>query len=85
MWKLKKSLFPRKSPSLPSAKTNYNGKLVSEPEELKALLAFEYGKVRLRKRPAHPLHKQIVQIRKKLLGLKLKHALQKKDTRLQDG
>ena len=34
MWKLKKLLFPRKKQTLPPAKMNYKGKLVSEPEEL---------------------------------------------------
>ena len=78
MWKLRKLLFPRKKQTLPSAKMNYKGKLVSEPEELKSLLAYEYGQVRLRKRPVHPLHKKIVPIRKKLLSLKLKSAIKKK-------
>ena len=78
MWKLKKLLFPRKKQTLLSAKINYKGKLVSEPEELKSLLSYEYGQVRLRKRPIHPLHKKIVPIRKKLLSLKLKCAMKKK-------
>lgn len=35
MWKMKKSLFPKKTPTLPTAKYNYFGRLVSEPNELK--------------------------------------------------
>ena len=70
MWKLKKSLFPRKAQTLPTAKINYQGRLVSEPNELTKLLGEEYGKIRLRKRPSHPLNIEGKKIRKTLLHLK---------------
>ena len=34
MWKLKKKLFPKKAYVLPSAKLNYQGRVVTEPNEL---------------------------------------------------
>ena len=71
MWKMKKALFPRKAQTLPAAKVNYHGRLVSEPNELTKLLGEEYGKVRLRKRPSHPDNVEGKQIRKTLLHLKL--------------
>ena len=37
MWKLKKNLFPKKASTLPSAKINYQGRWVSEPNELTKL------------------------------------------------
>ena len=56
MWKLKKNLFPKRAPTIPSAKMNYQGRIVSERQELTKLMGEEYGKVRLRKRPVHPLN-----------------------------
>ena len=78
MWKLKKKLFPKKACALPSAKINYRGKIVTEPKELKKLIGEEYGRVRLRKRPTHPLNQEGKQIRKLLLKLKLMIASQRK-------
>ena len=49
MWKLKKKLWPKKPNSLPVAKFNHIGQLVSSPSELKSLLIKEY-KERLRSR-----------------------------------
>ena len=46
MWQLKKKLFPRKPCPLPSAKYNYQGKIVTEPKELTNLIGEEYGKIR---------------------------------------
>ena len=71
MWKLKQSIFPKKNPTLPSSKFNRTGKLVSEPRELIKLLAKEYGQVRLRKRPVHPMHTPLRPTRERLLRLKL--------------
>ena len=71
MWKMKKALFLRKAQTLPAAKVNYHGRLVSEPKELTKLLGEEYEKVRLRKRPSHPDNVEGKQIRKTLLHLKL--------------
>ena len=42
MWKVKKSLFPKKTPTLPAAKINFQGRIVSEPNELTKLLGEEY-------------------------------------------
>ena len=78
MWKLKKKLFPKKSCTLPAAKVNYQGKLVTEPKELTKLLGEEYGRVRLRKRPTHPQHILGKQIRNKILKLKLEIASRRK-------
>ena len=77
MWKMKKSTFPKKAPTLPSSKINYQGRLVSEPSELVKLLGDEYGRVRLRKRPTHPLNIESKKIRKILLHLKLSLAKQR--------
>ena len=74
MWNLKKTVFSKKAFSLPSAKINSQGKLVTEPTELTKLLREEYGKVRLRKQPTHPLNLQMKSVRQKLIQLKMKIA-----------
>ena len=71
MWKLKKQLFPKKSVSLPSAKYNHQGQLISHPKDLIKLLGEEYGKVRLRKRPTHPLHIKSKSLRKEIVKAKV--------------
>ena len=78
MWKLKKKLFPKKAHTIPSAKKDYQGKIVSEPKELTKLMGEEYGKVRLRKRPVHPMNMEGKKIRKLVLKLKLMSAKLKK-------
>ena len=77
MWKTKNSLFPKKAHTLPSAKLNYAGRIVSEPQEITKLLGEEYGKFRLRKRPTHPKYEWLKTMRNKALNLKLKVALKK--------
>ena len=72
MWKLKESLFLKKALTLPSAKLNHLGRIVSEPGELTKLLGEEYGIFRLRKRPTHPQFKWLKTMRSKVLNLKLK-------------
>ena len=42
MWQLKKRIFPKKPTPLPSAKYNYQGKIVTEPKELTHLIREEY-------------------------------------------
>ena len=74
MWKLKKSLFPKKAPTLPSSKINYQGRLVSDPKELTQLLGEEFGQIRLRKRPSHPQNTEGKKIRMMLIQLKMKIA-----------
>ena len=76
MWKLKKSLFPKKAQTLPASKINYQGRLVSHPKELTQLLGEEYGQVRLRKRPTHPKNTEGKKIRMFLIQLKMKMAAQ---------
>ena len=78
MWNFKKNMFPKIACTLPSAKINYQGKLVTEPTELTKLIGEEYGRVRLRKRPSHPLNLEGKQTRKTLLKLKLLIAKQRK-------
>ena len=65
MWQLKKKLFPKKASTLPSAKINYQGKIVTEPKELTKLIGEEYGRIRLRKRPCHPKNQSTMQTRNK--------------------
>ena len=48
-----RKLWPKCGNTLPTAKKDYKGKLVSCPRGLKALLAKEY-KERLRRRPTRP-------------------------------
>ena len=78
IWKLKKSLFPKKPSTLPAAKLNYQNKIVSNPKELTELLGEEYGRIRLRKRPTHPLLIKGRAIRKQILKTKLRLSSQKK-------
>ena len=77
MWELKKSLFPKKAQTLLSSKINYQGQLVSDPKELTNLLGEEYGRVRLRKRPTHPMNKDCKKLRLLLLQLKMKMSSQR--------
>ena len=83
MWRLKKKLFPKKACALPSAKLDYRGKMITEPKELTKLIGEEYGRVRLRKRPTHPLNLEGKHIRKKLLKLKLRIASRRKTPQFQ--
>ena len=53
MWKILKSIWPKTGSSLPAAKKNHKGKIVTGPKDLKILLAREY-KDRLRSRPVRP-------------------------------
>ena len=78
MWKLKKKLFPKKASTVPTAKENYSGKIITEPKELVNLIGEEYGRVRLRKRPTHPFNIEGKKIRKEVLKLKIKLASQRK-------
>ena len=50
MWKVLKSIGPKFKKTVPMAKKNYKGKIISNPHELRKLLAQEY-KLRLRSRP----------------------------------
>ena len=73
MWNLKKKLWPKHKESIPTGKINHFGKLVTGPEEIKALLHKEY-KERLRPRPIHPNLKHIEEIKNKSFEVKLEDA-----------
>ena len=53
MWKIVRKLWPKCGSTLPTAKKNHRGQIISGPSELKKLLAKEY-KERLRSRPVRP-------------------------------
>ena len=75
MWKLKKKMWPNKQSSLPTAKINHKGRLVSSPKDIKSALRKEYME-RLRSRPRHPKVNNV--IKSKTILLKLKNALKRK-------
>ena len=78
IWKLKISLFPKTNSSLPIAKMSYQNEIVSHPKDLTNLLEEEYGRIRLRKRPIHPLFNKEKSIKKKIVKAKLQIASKKK-------
>ena len=53
MWKALKKVCPKFKSNVPVAKKDFKGKLITEPKEIKKLLAKEY-KQRLRNRPTRP-------------------------------
>ena len=53
MWKVLKSISPKFKSTVPIAKKNHKGDLVSNPKEISKLLEKEY-KQRLRSRPMRP-------------------------------
>ena len=53
MWKLLGKLWTKHGPTIPTAKRNHKGRIITAPGELKKLLAKEY-KDRLRLRPFRP-------------------------------
>ena len=65
VWKKMDKLWPKVGSNLPSAKKNHKGRIVSEPNELKVLLAKEY-KERLRTRPVRPDLENLEQRRKRI-------------------
>ena len=71
MWKSLKNLCPKLSPTLPSAKQNHRGKIVSSQKDIKKLLFNEY-KNRLRTRPVRKDFKSVRIRRKKIFGMKMK-------------
>ena len=50
VWKIIEKCWPKNGPTLPSAKLNHVGKMILDPNELKALLGKEYLE-RFRMRP----------------------------------
>ena len=53
VWKTLEKMSPKQEATLPTAKSNHKGKIVTGPSEIKSLLAKEY-KERLRTRPIRP-------------------------------
>ena len=73
VWKKMDKLWPKCGNSLPTAKKNHDGRIISAPNELKSLLAKEY-KERLRTRPVRPDLKHLKKGKKRIFLMKLKLA-----------
>ena len=73
MWKLCKKLWPKKGETLPTAKRNHKGKIVTGPREIKKLLAKEY-KDRLRTRPVRPDLRGMRKRKRTIFKMKMKLA-----------
>ena len=73
MWKLKKSIWPKKLESLPTGKINNQGHMVTDTEELKELYYNEF-KERLRSRPSHPEFLEIHKLKERIFKPKIEKA-----------
>ena len=73
MWKLKKELWPKKKASLPVAKKNNKGRLITSPKELMITLQKEY-RDRLRPRPTKSDLKEHMKLVHDVTKLKLSAA-----------
>jgi hypothetical protein len=73
VWKLLDKLCPKLAPSLPTAKKDHSGKIISESEELNKLLSKEY-KERLRTRPLRPDFRHLDRRRRRIFKMKMKIA-----------
>ena len=73
MWKTVRKIWPKCGTTLPTAKKNHRGKIISGPTELKRLLAKEY-KERLRSRPVRPDLLEMQSQEKAIFEMKLKLA-----------
>ena len=69
MWSLLKNLCPKNKPTLPAAKRNRAGKIISGQKEMKILLAKEY-KNRLRSRPVRKEFRATKIRRRKIFQMK---------------
>ena len=70
VWTLKKKIFPKHKPTLPVAKQNVNGKLITSGNELKSLY-LETFQFRLRDRPIKSEYKNIKELTDELCKLRL--------------
>ena len=70
IWKKMNKLWPKFTPTLPAGKKNHFGKVISDPKELKKLLAKEY-KERLRTRPTRPDLNELEKRKNNIFKLKL--------------
>ena len=77
MWKSK--LWPKNGISLPTAKKNHKGKLISAPGDIKKLMAKEY-KDRLRSRPFRPDLKMMKKNKRRIFKLKMNLASSRKSS-----
>ena len=77
VWKIIKKLWPKGGTSLPVAKKNFKGKIVTAPKDIKNLLAMEY-KNRLRARPMRPDLMALKQRRQKIFRMKMKLSRKRK-------
>ena len=73
MWKRMKKLWPKEGSTVPTAKRNHKGKVVTGPRDIKNVLAKEY-KDRLRSRPIRPDLKNMNERKNKIFEMKLKIA-----------
>ena len=77
IWKMKKKYFPKLKPTLPVAKKNLKGQLITNPEELKDLYLNTF-KHRLRHRPVQPGYEEVLNIQEELFKMRLELAKTKK-------
>ena len=75
-----KKLWPKEGVTIPTAKRNNKGKVVTGPREIKNVLAREY-KDRLRSRPGRPDLKIMKERKIKLFEMKLKQAKENPSTK----
>ena len=73
MWKLCKKLWPKTGATLPTAKRNHMGKIVTGPKDIRNVLAKEY-KDRLRSRPVRPDLRKMMKRKTKIFKMKIKLA-----------
>ena len=70
MWKMKKRIFPKNGPSLPSCKKDSHGNLITDPNELKSLYLDTYNH-RLRHRPIKENLEHLMGLKETLWSLRL--------------
>ena len=73
MWRLCKKLWPKTGTTLPTAKRNHMGKIVTGPRDIRNVLAKEY-KDRLRSRPVRPDLKIMMKRKRRIFKIKIKLA-----------
>ena len=73
IWKILKTIGPKHGSTLPIAKKDHKGVLISDPKEIKKLLAKEYRQ-RLRSRPLRPDLIDLKQRRKYIFKMQMKLA-----------
>ena len=77
IWKLKKKYYPKIKPTLPVAKKNLKGQLITNSEELKDLYLDTF-KWRLRHRPVQPEYEEYFDTQEELFRLRLELAKNQK-------